>query len=147
MELSNKEIDEAGIELGSNSAETINVLVIDDNDAFRALITELLTPLGFQVKTVANPVKALELFTREKDSFHLVLLDYYMPLLDGTKTLEWLRKLSPQVKVILCSGAEELRLRQLQAQCGIDAYIHKPFRVDDAVAVIRRVMGQGAVTA
>ena len=115
------------------------VLAIDDNDGFRTMITEMLEPLGFEVKTAANPVKGLELFTQEKDSLKLVILDYYMPQLDGAKTFEWLRKLNPSVKVIICSGAEELRLRQLQAQHKIDGYLHKPFRVHDALQLICRV--------
>ena len=47
----------------------IRVLAIDDNEEFRNLITELLEPFGFEVHAVANPVKALESFTREKDKF------------------------------------------------------------------------------
>ena len=121
------------------TAQRVRVLAIDDNDAFRTMLTELLEPLGFEVKTAANPVKALELFTREKDSIQLVILDYYMPQLDGAKTFEWLRKLNPDVKVIICSGAEELRLRQIQAQHKIDGYLHKPFRLQEALQLICRV--------
>jgi len=47
--------------------------------------------------------------------------------------------LNPDVKVIICSGAEELRLRQIQAQYKIDGYLHKPFRVQEALQLIRRV--------
>jgi CheY-like chemotaxis protein len=115
------------------------VLAIDDNDDFRDMIVELLEPVGFEVKTAANPVKGLELFTQNKDKVKLVILDYYMPQLDGAKTFEWLRKLNPDVKVIICSGAEELRLRQIQAQYKIDGYLHKPFRVQEALQLIRRV--------
>ena len=107
----------------------MRVLAIDDNEDFRTTLKELLEPLGFEVHTAANPVKALEIFTRDKNSYELVLLDYYMPQLDGAKTFEWLRKLNPKVKVIIVSGAEELRLRQIQVQHPIDGYIHKPFRV------------------
>ena len=57
----------------------IRALAIDDNEEFRNLITELLEPYGVDVIAVANPVKALEKFTQEKDTFQLVLLDYYMP--------------------------------------------------------------------
>src|SRR5258706_12649908 len=132
---------------GSNTAQALaadgtrlRVLAIDDNEEFRTLITELLEPFGFEVHAVANPVKALESFTREKDKFHLVLLDYYMPQLDGAKTFEWLRKINPKVKVIVCSGADELRLRQIQLQHRIDAYIHKPFRVNGALETIHRIV-------
>ena len=87
-------------------SSVIHVLAIDDNEEFRNLITELLRPLGFDVDAVASPVKALEKFTQEKDRFQLVLLDYYMPQLDGAKTFEWLKKLNPNVKVIIVSGAK-----------------------------------------
>jgi CheY-like chemotaxis protein len=120
----------------------IRVLVIDDNEEFRNLITELLQPLGFDVHAVANPVKALEKFTQEKGGFQLVLLDYYMPQLDGAKTFEWLKKLDPTVKVIIVSGGEELRLRQILAQHPIDGYIRKPFRIQEAMHIIRHVMAK-----
>jgi len=136
---------------GSNTAQPlaadaprIRVLAIDDNEEFRNLITELLSPFGFEVIAVANPVKALEKFTQESGSFQLVLLDYYMPQLDGAKTFEWLRKLNPDVKVIIVSGAEELRLRQILAQHTIDGYIRKPFRVQEALHIIRHVMSKSA---
>jgi len=122
----------------------VRVLAIDDNNEFLMLLKGLLDPQGFEICAYTNPVKALEVFQREKDSYHLVLLDYYMPQLDGAKTFEWLRKLNPKVKVIVCSGAEELRLRQMQAQHPIDGYIHKPFRVQEALGVIHRVMGHQA---
>ncbi|HVM60790.1 MAG TPA: response regulator [Verrucomicrobiae bacterium] len=122
----------------------IRVLAIDDNEDFRVLITDLLQPLGFDVYALANPVKALEKFTQEKDNFQLVLLDYYMPQLDGAKTFEWLKKLNPNVRVIIVSGAEELRLRQILAQHPIDGYIRKPFRIQEAIRIINNVMAKPA---
>jgi CheY-like chemotaxis protein len=135
---------------GSNTVQPlaagtrIRVLAIDDNEEFRNLITEMLQPFGFEVHAIANPVRALEKFTREKEDFDLVLLDYYMPELDGAKTFEWLKKLNPNVKVIIVSGAEELRLRPILAQHPIDGYIRKPFRIQEALHIIRHVMNRPA---
>src|SRR5437867_12994315 len=123
----------------ANSTRTC-VLAIDDNTDFLQLLKDMLEPCGYEVHTAVNPVKALEAFQREREKFDLILLDYYMPQLDGAKTFEWLRKMNPTVKVIVCSGAEELRLRQIQTQHKIDAYIHKPFRVKEALDVIQRVI-------
>jgi len=134
--------------LPSSSApdgERIQILAIDDNEEFRNLIKDLLEPHGFDVTGVGNPVKALEQFTRERDKFQLVFLDYYMPQLDGAKTFEWLKKLNSSVKVIIVSGAEELRLRQILAQHPIDGYIRKPFRIQEALHIIRHVMGKHTV--
>jgi CheY-like chemotaxis protein len=118
------------------------VLAIDDNIDFLQLLKDMLEPCGFEVHTAVNPVKALEVFQRDKGKYDLILLDYYMPQLDGAKTFEWLRKLNPKVKVIVCSGADELRLRQIQAQHKIDAYIHKPFRVKEAIDTIHRIVSR-----
>jgi two-component system cell cycle sensor histidine kinase/response regulator CckA len=121
--------------------QRVRVLAIDDSNDFLTLLKDLLEPQGFDVRPYTNPVRALEVYQREKDTYQLVLLDYYMPQLDGAKTFEWLRKLNPKVKVIVCSGAEDLRLRQMQAQHPIDGYIHKPFRVQEALSLIQRIMG------
>ena len=131
----------------ASPGEPLRILAIDDSSDFLMILKELLEPQGFEVCTYTNPVKALEMFQREKDKFHLVLLDYYMPQLDGTKTFEWLRKLNPHVKVLVCSGADELRLRQMQAQHPIDGYIHKPFRAHEALGLIKRVLSRQAIPA
>ena len=118
------------------------VLAIDDNEEFRNLITELLRPLGFDVQAIAQSRKGAGEVHQEKNKIQLVLLDYYMPQLDGAKTFEWLKKLNPNVKVIIVSGAEELRLRQILAQHPIDGYIRKPFRIQEALHIIRHVMSR-----
>ncbi len=128
----------------SPAGAKITVLAIDDNEEFSNSIKQLLEPHGFTVLTSANPVKALEVYIRAKEQIQLVLLDYYMPQLDGAKTFEWLRKLNPTIRVIICSGADEIRLRQLQAQHAIDGYIHKPFRLEEALFVIKQVMARPA---
>ncbi len=120
----------------------VRVLAIDDNEDFCNSLQQLLEPHGFDVKTYSDPVKALEMYTRDKEDYQLVLLDFYMPNLDGEKTSLWLRKLNPNVRIIVVSGAEALRLRQLQAKKLIDDYIRKPFRTEEALFVIRQVMGQ-----
>ena len=120
----------------------IRVLVIDDNDAFRQLIMDILEPERFEVVAIANPLTALELFSRETTRFDLVLLDYYMPHLDGTKTFEWLRKLNPKVKVIICSGAEVSRLQQIAKQHKVNGVIHKPFHLTEVVDLIEKVLNQ-----
>ena len=139
-----KTASQGAAQLVAADGSRIRALAIDDNEEFRNLITELLQPFGIEVHAVANPVKALEQFTTEKDDFHLVLLDYYMPQLDGAKTFEWLKKLNPNVKVIIVSGAEELRLRQILAQHPIDGYIRKPFRIQEALHIIRHVLTKPA---
>jgi len=132
--------------LPSEPKKRIRVLVIDDSDEFRQLIKDILEPSRFDVLALGSPVKALELFSREKESFDLVLLDYYMPHLDGAATFEWLRKLNPKIKVIICSGADELRLRQLAAQHALNGYIRKPFHINEVIDLIEKVASEPFTT-
>ena len=124
------------------ATSSIRVLMIDDDEAFARLVQGVLQRHGCEVQTCANPVKALEVYTRQQDRIQLVLLDYFMPALDGGKTLAWLRKLNPEIRVILCSSSDELRLRQLMIQHPLDGYIHKPLRIQEAVATIQDVLAK-----
>jgi CheY-like chemotaxis protein len=120
----------------------MRILAIDDNDEFRVLVKEMMETNGHEVETAGSPMKALEMFRTAGAHYDLVLLDYYMPQLDGGKTCEWLRRFNPQVKIIICSGADEFHLRQIQQKFQIDGYIHKPFRIAEAEFVIRQVMAR-----
>jgi CheY-like chemotaxis protein len=118
------------------------VLAIDDNNECLSVIADLLKPFGFEVCCVTSPVKALEQFTHEKQPYDLVLVDYFMPHLNGAEMFVWLKRAKPSIKIILVSGAEELRLRQILAKQPFDGCIRKPFRLREALQVIRGVIGK-----
>jgi len=122
----------------------IRILIIDDDSVNSTLAKSLLQRHGFTVEVASNPMRALEKFSRNTDSADLVLLDYFMPTLDGGQTVQHLRKLNPNIKVVLFSGAEEMHLRQIMKQYPIDAFVHKPLRIDEALAVIHKLVGDPA---
>jgi signal transduction histidine kinase len=78
------------------------VLVVDDEDSHRQLMYNLLTPLGFEVSTLANPLLAAELL--EQHPADLILLDLNMPGLDGWGLLAELRKGGCHAPVIVISA-------------------------------------------
>lgn len=123
----------------------IRILIIDDDNVNSALAKGLLERHGCTVQVANNPLRALEKFSRDTDCADLVLLDYFMPTLNGGRTVQHLRKLNPNIKVVLFSGAEEMNLRQIMKQHPIDAYIHKPLRIDEALAVIHQIVGEPSV--
>jgi FOG: CheY-like receiver len=126
----------------SGQPKHIRVLVIDDDAQFLQFIRDLFKSDRFEVVATNSSVKALELFSRDAQGFDLVLLDYFMPHLNGAETFEWLRKLNPNVKVIICSGAEELQLRQIATQYGINGYIRKPFNMNEVLDLINKVVSE-----
>jgi two-component system, cell cycle sensor histidine kinase and response regulator CckA len=119
----------------------IRILIIDDDSVNSTLARGVLQRHGYTVEIVSSPMRALEKFARNTDCADLVLLDYFMPTLDGGQTVQHLRKLKPDIKVVLFSGAEEMNLRRIMKQYPIDAFIHKPLRIDEALAIIRKLVG------
>src|SRR3984957_6179320 len=122
----------------------IRILIIDDDSVNSTLAKGVLQRHGYTVEIASSPMRALQKFARDIDCVDLVLLDYFMPTLDGGQTVQHLRKLRPDIKVVLFSGAEEMHLRQIMKQHPIDAFIHKPLRVDEALAVLRKLVAEPA---
>ena len=127
---------------GEAGQKDIRILIIDDDSINSALVKEVLQRPGCTVEIALNPLRALEKFARNTDYADLVLLDYFMPMLDGGQTVQHLRKLNPDIKVVLFSGAEEMQLRRIMKQYPIDAFIHKPFRIDEALKIIGQLVGE-----
>ena len=117
----------------------IRILIIDDDGVNAMLAKSILERMGCSVQISSNPVKALEKYARDKDMIDLVLVDYFMPTMDGGAAVDHLRKLNPDVKVLLFSGADEMRQRQIIRQHSIAGYLHKPLRKEEARQVIREI--------
>lgn len=117
----------------------IRILIIDDDNINAMLAKSILSRLGCTIQISSNPVRALEQYARDKDTIDLVLVDYFMPTMDGGATVDHLRKLNPQIKVLLFSGADEIRLRQIIRQHSIEGYLHKPLRKEEAQRVIHEL--------
>lgn len=80
------------------------ILLVDDEDSVRRVFGKLLGALGFDVTEAMSGNQALELFSSAERAFELVVLDWIMPGMTGKQTLEALRKLAPELPVILISG-------------------------------------------
>ena len=79
------------------------ILLVDDTPDHLLLVSDVLTRRGFRVLTALSGVDALKLFTITPTD--LVVLDYYMPGLDGGATAREMRRLRPEVPIIIFSGA------------------------------------------
>ena len=85
-------------------------------------------------------VRPLELFSSRANDFALVILDYVMPEMDGAEVLRELRRLAPEVKIILSTGhSSKLDMRDLLA-AGVTALLPKPYRPQDLLRVVGEVL-------
>jgi len=116
------------------------VLVVDDEPFVRALGLEYLSHVGFHPLEAANGREAVELFRRRADEICLVLLDLTMPELDGAAAFLELKRIRPEVPVILCSGFCEEAVVQLFEGERPEAFLQKPFQVRELERTIAEVL-------
>ena len=115
------------------------VLVVDDDDVIRQLITVNLELEGFDVVTAIDGQDALD---KVKDAdVSVVTLDVMMPRVDGWEAASRLRN-DPEtahIKVVLLSARAQEADLQRGEKIGVDAYLTKPFDPDELIDIVRRL--------
>jgi len=114
------------------------ILIADDDDASRRLLTELLTEAGFDCAEATDGLQAVEsCASRAPDA---VLMDMNMPLLDGYEATRMI-KLSDGRNIPVIALTADAFARDAVAACGADEYLRKPFVADELFAALRKVLG------
>jgi len=119
----------------------VRVLVVDDDEVIRQLITLNLELEGFEVHEAVDGQDALRAVLEIDPA--VITLDIMMPNLDGWDAAARLRNNpdTAHIKVVLLSArAQEADVRR-GARIGVDAYLTKPFDPDDLVDTVRRLAG------
>jgi CheY-like chemotaxis protein len=117
------------------------VLVVDDDDVIRQLISVNLELEGFEVTTAVDGLDCLEKVKQVRPA--VVTLDIMMPRLDGWEAASRLRA-DPEtagIKVVLLSARAQEADLQRGDRIGVDAYLTKPFDPDELIATVRRLAG------
>ena len=122
--------------------ESIKILVVDDEEMIRELAREALQELGFEVLTAVNGLEALKIYEDNQDKIRAVLLDLMMPVMDGVRTFENLRKVNPELNVVLCSGYNEQEATQKFQNQGLAGFLHKPFTMADLKRELKKVISK-----
>ena len=117
------------------------VLVVDDDDVIRQLITMNLELEGFEVATATDGQDCLDQVHEVHPA--VITLDVMMPRLDGWATASRLRgdPRTAGIKVVLLSARAQEADLQRGTRLGVDAYLTKPFDPDDLVETVRRLAG------
>ena len=105
------------------------VLIADDEETVRAVGKQMLDRMGFEVLMAADGREAVEIFGDHADEIDCVLLDLTMPHMDGEQAFRELRRLRPDVTVILCSGYNEQDATQRFAGKGLAGFVQKPYNM------------------
>jgi len=127
-----RQSQEAPTQLARGNGEMI--LVADDEQSIRELLATELTSSGYRVLSAANGAEAVALFREHANEVRLFITDGAMPVLDGHGAIASLRKLKPDLPVILTGGDAE---RNDALKISI---VNKPFSLEDILASIQQEM-------
>jgi CheY-like chemotaxis protein len=121
-----------------------DVLIVDDNAPLRAILSEILSWVGFKVRAVESGRAAIESYKTKPAT--LVILDICMPGMDGLETLKLLRVIDPHVKVLGISGfGSDLSalFLTMTGALGADAMLEKPFAKAVLLKAVRKILSPG----
>lgn len=117
-----------------------SILVVDDEAMTGSLLQALLADEEYSATSAQSGFECLDLVQRDPGAFDLVLLDFSMPGMDGSETFRRLRKIAPQVKVILITGfVSQESLDQLLRE-GLSGFLGKPFTHFQILALVAAVL-------
>jgi UDP-3-O-[3-hydroxymyristoyl] N-acetylglucosamine deacetylase len=114
------------------------VLVVDDEERIRSSLRGILSDEGFRVLDTGDAPGVMELIARENPE--VVLLDVWMPDLDGIELLRRIKAEQPATRVIMISGHANIQNAVAATRLGAEDFLEKPFSVGGLLASIERVL-------
>lgn len=116
----------------------ISVLVIDDEEAFRYMLSALLTNSGFAVETAVDGVAAINAV--QNKLYDVALCDVKMPKVDGVEVLRFIKSNFPAIEVVMLTGMSDVKIAVECMRLGAYDYITKPTSADELLGTIQRAL-------
>lgn len=116
------------------------VLVIDDEEVVRNVTKRMLARLGYTPLLADDGPSGVETYRANKDDIVCVLLDMTMPRMSGEETLNHLKRINPQVRVLLMSGYSEQEAGNRFNGKGVNAFMQKPYTPQDLQEKLSEVL-------
>lgn len=102
------------------------ILIVDDTHSYQTLLAAMVRRFGFEAETCGDGAEALPLLAKQHDKYVAVLLDIYMPMIDGISTLGHIRSNWPNLPVVVISGSDDSTDEASTRQFGVFGFIKKP---------------------
>ena len=116
------------------------ILLVEDEVQISLIAKTLLKRMGFEVLAAANGIEALELYQKHKAVITLVLTDIGMPVMDGYEMLRELKKLDPELPIVISSGFGEGEVTAGIEPEDIAGLVSKPYNPDQLRDVLKKVV-------
>ena len=118
------------------------ILMVDDEVGVLQIAKATLESYDYRVMTAPDGPEALMLYAKHHDEIRAVLIDVMMPFMEGPATIRALRKLNPDVKVIISSGLDTDVKATEAVAIGGHAFLPKPYTAGELLKTLAEVLGQ-----
>ena len=132
--------DETSTPLAVGEKSCGSILFVDDETAITTLQNIMLKRLGYAVSPFTDSVEALVCFQKNPNAFDIVITDMEMPKMRGDQLTSEIKKMRPDIPVILCTGHSEKLFCSQKSTLGFDACLIKPVEKKALVDAIRKFM-------
>ena len=117
-----------------------SILVVDDEESILTSLSSILQDEGYEVMVAKNGVEALRVYTMDPPD--LMLLDIWMPEMDGMETLRRVRELAPTAQVMMMSGHGSIETAVKAIKLGAYDYIEKPLSLENVTLRVKHALDQ-----
>ena len=118
--------------------ESKRILVVEDEQAAREALIDLLSEAGYEVHGAGDGEEAVTI--AQEYSFNLVITDLKMPRSDGLQVLEEVKKIDPRTMVIVCTGYATVNTAVKAMKLGAYDYVTKPVKIEEMKLVVHRAL-------
>jgi PAS domain S-box-containing protein len=115
------------------------ILLVDDEPAVVDMGARLLAHIGYKVNSQTDSVNALEVFRSSPDEFDLVITDYTMPKLTGMDFAKEVRRMRPDMPIMLCTGFSEEITPDSVKELGMELLM-KPYGLSQISEAVRKIL-------
>jgi DNA-binding NtrC family response regulator len=121
-------------------ADKSKILVVDDEEALRTVLSSELTSEGYDVRSAGDGDEAIAILAKEP--FRLILLDIKMPRMNGFEVLRHVKKHYPSTRVVMLTAFADLKNAIESKKLGAEDFVSKPYDLVDLLTTIERVLGE-----
>ena len=116
------------------------ILVVDDEASVRKIVRETLEKFGYRVQEAGDGVEAVTLFAQQRPNIHAVIMDLCMPIMDGKTTINTLRHIDPEVRILVIAGAGNFTKEGGMQDLGAKGFLSKPFSGEQLLVTLNEVL-------
>jgi len=115
------------------------ILVVDDDESILEIISSMLTHAGYECRTVTSGQQVIAALQAD-DNYALLLSDLAMEGMDGFAVLERVKRLQPQMPVVMITAVHDISVALAAIRSGAYDYLLKPFEREQLIATVRRAL-------